>query len=42
MRLFERNTGVSPVKDVCVGAEGDFFRGQDARAPLFRGCLVPE
>ena len=39
MRLFECSTGVWPVDDVRLGAESDFFRGQDARAPLFRGCL---
>ena len=40
MRLSEWSTGVWPVEDVRLGAESGFFRGQDARAPLFRGCLA--
>ena len=42
MPLSERSTGVSPVEDVRLGAGSAFFRGQDARAPLFRGCLDDE
>jgi len=39
MRSYECNTGVSPVENVPWSVWSGFFRGQDARAPLFRGCL---
>jgi len=39
MRLVEYSTDVSRVENVRLSAGSGFFRGQDARAPLFRGCL---